>query len=101
VGATTAEELAATWLVIAHMSEQQTEGHATREGPARALTDLVVLIASVASLAGVVYLLAVGSSEHGAAEAIAAGLGILSVAGAWAVEAQSHTRRDPVSIHNR
>jgi uncharacterized membrane protein len=55
-----------TWLVIAHMSPEQTETHATRENPARALTDLVVLIASVASLAGVVYLLAAGSSGHGA-----------------------------------
>jgi uncharacterized membrane protein len=74
-----------TWLVIAHMSAQQTEAHATREDPARALTDLIVLIASVASLAGVVYLLAAGSGGHGAGEAVAAGLGILSVAGAWAV----------------
>jgi uncharacterized membrane protein len=74
-----------TWLVIAPMNAEQTEAHATREDPARALTDLVVLIASVASLAGVVYLLAAGSNEHGAGEAIAAGLGILSVAGAWAV----------------
>jgi uncharacterized membrane protein len=74
-----------TWLVIAHMTAEQTKVHATREDPARALTDLIVLIASVASLAGVVYLLAAGSSDHGATEAIGAGLGILSVAGAWAV----------------
>jgi uncharacterized membrane protein len=74
-----------TWLVIAHMNPEQTRVHATREDPARALTDLIVLIASVASLAGVVYLLAAGSSEHGPAEAVGAGLGILSVAGAWAV----------------
>jgi uncharacterized membrane protein len=73
------------WLVIARMSAEQTEAHATREDPARALTDLIVLIASVASLAGVVYLLAAGSSGHGADEAIAACLGILSVAGAWTV----------------
>jgi uncharacterized membrane protein len=74
-----------TWLVIAPMGAEQTRAHATREDPTRALTDLIVLVASVASLAGVVYLLAAGSSEHGAAEAIGAGLGILSVAGAWAI----------------
>jgi len=77
-----------TWLVIAPMNAEQTEAHATREDPARALTDLVVLIASVASLAGVVYLLAAGSNEHGAGEAIAAGLGILSVAGAPGLRAR-------------
>lgn len=74
-----------TWLLIAHMSAEQTEAHAAREDPARALTGLIALIASVASLAGVVYLLAAGSGAHGAGEAAGAGLGILSVAGAWAV----------------
>ena len=74
-----------TWAVIARMTDEQTEAHATREDPARALTDLIVLIASVASLAGVVYLLAAGSGGHGASEAVGAGLGILSVAGAWGV----------------
>ena len=81
------------WWVIGRMSAEQTAAHATREDPARALTDLVVLIASVASLAGVVYLLAAGSGGHGAGEAIAAGLGILSVAGAWAVVHTVYTLR--------
>ncbi|MBV9923296.1 MAG: DUF1345 domain-containing protein [Pseudonocardia sp.] len=74
-----------TWLVIARMSPQQTAKHATRENPARALTDLLVLSASVASLVGVGYLLAAGSSGHGAGAGIAAGLGIADVVGAWAV----------------
>lgn len=74
-----------TWTVIARMTAEQTAAHATREDPARPLTDLIVLIASVASLAGVVYLLAAGSGSHGAVEAIGAGLGIASVAGAWSV----------------
>jgi uncharacterized membrane protein len=74
-----------TWLVIGRMDAEQTAAHATREDPARALTDLIVLIASVASLAGVVYLLAAGSGGHDAGEAIAAGLGIASVVGAWTV----------------
>jgi uncharacterized membrane protein len=65
--------------------ESRCRAHATREDTARALADLVVLIASVASLAGVVCLLAAGSGGHGAGEAIAAGLGIASVTGAWAV----------------
>jgi uncharacterized membrane protein len=74
-----------TWLVIAPMTADQTAAHATREDPDRPLTDVVVLFACVASLAGVVYLLAAGSGGHGAAEVVAAGLGIASVAGAWAV----------------
>ncbi len=74
-----------TWAVIARLTAEQTAGHATREDPARALTDLIVLIASVASLAGVVYLLAAGSGGHSAGEAVAAGLGIASVGAAWAL----------------
>ncbi len=74
-----------TWLVIGPMSAEQTAAHATREDPARALTDLIVVIASVASLGAVGYLLAAGSGGHGAGAAIAAGLGIASVAAAWAV----------------
>lgn len=87
-----------TWLVIARMDPQQTEKHATREDPARALTDLLVLIASVASLAGVGYLLAAGSSGHGAGAGIPAGLGIASVVGAWAVvHCQRRVGIDPLA----
>ena len=74
-----------TWRVIAGMSAEDTAAHATRENPARALTDLITLTACVASLTGVVSLLAVGSRVGGPAEALAAGLGIASVVGAWLV----------------
>src|SRR5437868_6446695 len=44
-----------TWRLIGRMSPEDTAAHATREDPARALTDLITLTACVASLAGVVY----------------------------------------------
>jgi uncharacterized membrane protein len=74
-----------TWAVIARMSADETAAHATREDPTRRLTDLIVLCASVASLAGVAYLLVAGSNGHGIAEALSAGLGILSVLAAWII----------------
>jgi uncharacterized membrane protein len=78
-----------TWSVIGGMGPEQTAAHATREDPARSLTDVIVLLASVASLAGVVYLLAAGSdggSDGGVAgEALSAGLGVASVVAAWVV----------------
>ncbi len=46
---------------------------------------LLVLGASVASLAGVGYLLVQASSEKGAVQGLAAGLGVLSVAVSWLV----------------
>lgn len=82
-----------TWQLIGGMSPQDTAAHATREDPGRALTDVMTLTACVASLAGVVYLLAAGSSSGGVAEAGAAGLGIASVAGAWLVVHTTFTTR--------
>jgi len=82
-----------TWRVIARMGPADTATHATREDPARALIDLITLIACVASLGGVVYLLAAGSSRGGPEEALAAALGIASVAGAWLVVHTIYTTR--------
>ncbi len=70
-----------TWSVIGRMGPEQTAAHATREDPARSLTDVIVLLASIASLAGVMYLLA---AESGG-EALSAGLGVASVVAAWVV----------------
>ena len=47
-----------TWRVIGGMGPRDTATHATREDPARPLIDLITLAACVASLGGVVYLLA-------------------------------------------
>jgi uncharacterized membrane protein len=93
-GWTVAAVLFVTWtaLVITPMDPGQTATHATREDPTRPLTDLIVLLASVASLAGVMYLLAAGSGS-GADEVLSAGLGIASVAAAWLVVHVVYTLR--------
>jgi uncharacterized membrane protein len=71
-----------TWLVIATMDAEQTASHATREDPTRALTDLVMLLASVASLGGVAYVLSAGKS-HGSSAVLTAALGVTTVVAAW------------------
>lgn len=71
-----------TWLVIGHMGPVQTKEHARREDPIRPVADLILLLASVASLGGVAYLLVAGSS-HGGSARIAAAVGVGSVAAAW------------------
>jgi uncharacterized membrane protein len=81
-----------TWWVIGRMGPQETEAHATRDDPARLLTDLITLAACVASLAGVVYLLGAGSAG-GPTEALAAAVGIASVVGAWLVVHTVYTTR--------
>ncbi|GAA2374497.1 DUF1345 domain-containing protein [Dactylosporangium salmoneum] len=71
-----------TWLVIGRMSAHETAAHATREDPGRRVTDLVVVLASLASLAGVLYVLAAGASKGVGAD-VSAALGIADVVASW------------------
>lgn len=83
-----------TWVKIIRMGPRQTEAHANEAGgdSARATLELFVLLASVASLVGVGYLLAAGSAK-GVDASIAALVGVLSVATAWAVVHTVYTLR--------
>jgi uncharacterized membrane protein len=74
-----------TWAVIGRMTPEETVSHATREDPTAAMTGVIVLAASVASLAGLVYLLAAASNGSEVTAAMTAGLGIVSVVAAWVV----------------
>jgi uncharacterized membrane protein len=80
--ATAATFVVWTWIVIGRMTAADTRAHATREDPTQPVTDLILLVASVASLAGVGYLL-VAESSKGTDSEIAAAVGVGSVAAAW------------------
>jgi uncharacterized membrane protein len=71
------------WFVSAPMNAGQTAAHVTREDPGRAATDLIVVIAAVASLATVAFVLIQASSAHGGKQDLLAGLGVASVALSW------------------
>ncbi|MDQ6688796.1 MAG: DUF1345 domain-containing protein [Actinomycetota bacterium] len=71
------------WLTIRPMSSAATASHATREDPGHAATDLMVIIASVASLAAVGFVLIQASSAKGGQQSLLAGLGLASVALSW------------------
>lgn len=76
--------LAWTWLLVGRMDAAATEEHATRHGDDDStprMAELVVVLASLASLAGVGYLL-IAESTHGR-DVAAAVVGILSVVAAW------------------
>jgi uncharacterized membrane protein len=71
-----------TRLILGGMDAEETRRYVTREDPTRVVADVVVVSASVASLAGVGYVVAAGS--HTGAPAIGAAiLGILTVAASW------------------
>jgi uncharacterized membrane protein len=75
-----------TWLIIIRMSPRETQEHATEAGgdSTRQVTEIFLLLASVASLGGVALLLT-ASNAKGLDADIAALVGVLSVATSWAV----------------
>lgn len=73
-----------TWALIARMDVEQTRDHACRrheEDATRRWSSMIVVLASVASLAGVGYLLIAANSKSGGI--FAAVVGVLSVAASW------------------
>jgi uncharacterized membrane protein len=71
-----------TWIVVGRMSAEETGAHATREDPGRRVSDFVVVLASLASLGGVLFVLEAGASK-GIGSDISALLGIADVAASW------------------
>jgi uncharacterized membrane protein len=71
-----------TRLLLGGMDADQTREFVTREDPTRWVADAVVVTASIASLAGVGYVVAAGS-HSGAKALVAALVGILTVAASW------------------
>jgi uncharacterized membrane protein len=69
-----------TWVTIWPMDARSTAQHAVREDPGRALTDVLVVLAAVASLIAVGLLLTAGSASDSNARAA---LSVGSVALAW------------------
>jgi uncharacterized membrane protein len=71
------------WLVIWPMDPADTAGKARAEDPNRAISDLLTLTASVASIAAVGIVLVSAHAAHGAWADMLAGLGLLTVAVSW------------------
>jgi len=71
-----------TRLILGGMDAEQTCRYATREDPTRSITEVIIVLASIASLGGVGYVVAAGSRSG--SEAISAAIvGILTVAASW------------------
>jgi uncharacterized membrane protein len=73
------------WLRIGRMGPEQTKAHATREDPSRGLADALLVIASLASLAIVGFVLVRAASAGGVERGVLAALAIASVALSWAL----------------
>ena len=71
------------WIVVWPMPASETAAHATPEDPSRPVSDVLILCASVASLAAVGLVLVQGHSVRPPAQVLLAGLGLASVAVSW------------------
>jgi uncharacterized membrane protein len=80
----TAVYLAWVWMTIWSRDAEQTARWAQYTDPTRALTDLLVLMAAVASLVAVGFVLAHAAQSHGVWELLQVGLSLTSVVLAWA-----------------
>jgi uncharacterized membrane protein len=67
------------------MNPARTRDHARREDPVQPISDLMLLIASVASLIGVIFAVVASGNSHGTREAFLVVLGIVSVVLSWSV----------------
>ncbi|MDP9094846.1 MAG: DUF1345 domain-containing protein [Actinomycetota bacterium] len=70
-------------LTALRMGTNDTARHATRENPGRAASDLIVLLAAIASLAAVGVVLSRANSAKGSAQDLLAGFAVASVILSW------------------
>jgi uncharacterized membrane protein len=72
-----------SWATVRRLDDDQTRRHATKEDPTRASTDVLLIVASIASLGAI----AIGLAEaHGGgqlARALAPALAVVSVGSSW------------------
>jgi uncharacterized membrane protein len=71
------------WLRLWRFDAEQTRANASREDPERGVTDVLIVMISIASLFSVGFVLVQASMARGAQEAVLAGLAVVSVALSW------------------
>jgi uncharacterized membrane protein len=81
------------WRAIARFDAEATAGHAGIEDPTRRVSELVLLVAAVASLAAVGVVIVRAASVHGAEKATATTVGIASVVVSWILVHTIYTLR--------
>jgi len=82
-----------TWLTIGGMDADETAAHAVTEDLSRVTADIVLLIASTASLIAVAFVLVDAGNHHGARKGLLIALAIVTVALSWATVHTMYTLR--------
>lgn len=84
---------ASVWIQIAPMDAERTASHAAEEDPGRRISDLLILLAAVGSLAAVVLVMVGSKDVHGTARLLLALLAMGSSALSWLMVHTLYTLR--------
>ena len=88
------------WATIGHMDAPTTKAHAYREDPTRTMSEVLLVLASLASLVVTVFVLVLTSGEGGAESDILGGVAILSVVLSWFLIHTLYTLRYAVLFYS-
>jgi uncharacterized membrane protein len=89
------------WLIAWPLDAASTARHSQLEDPSRALADGAVLVAAVASLSGVGFILLQAAHAHGSSKALDLTTGVLSVVLAWAAVHSIFTLRYAAAYYRK
>lgn len=79
------------WLTIGGLDATRTAEHASREDPSRAASDLLLIVASIASLAALVFILAQAQASSAGPRFFLATVGVSSIVTSWFLIHTLHT----------
>ena len=71
------------WISVVPLDAATTAAHATREDPSRGITDLLLILASLASLGSILIVLLQARAAEGPGQALLAALALVVVALSW------------------
>jgi uncharacterized membrane protein len=89
-----------TWSSIGHLDAEHTAGHAKKEDPTRRGSDILLLLANLASLGAVVVVIVHASQISGVARVMQTILGVASIVISWIVVHTTYTLRYASIYHD-
>lgn len=89
------------WLSVWKMDPPNTKSHARREDPGRAISDIVLIFASLISIVAIGFMIMQASSAEGREKGVEVALGLFSVVVSWAVVHTSYTLKYAMLYYGR
>ncbi|SDY86046.1 Uncharacterized membrane protein [Herbiconiux ginsengi] len=88
------------WSKVGTMDARETEEHAFREDPTRTVSDVLLILASIASVVVVIYVLVLSNGSAGVERDVLSGIAVLSVVLSWCLVHTLYTLRYAVVYYS-